>query len=70
MSRQTERMIEPTPAISSRSDTDGIVEQPAATMAVTATKVNKGMGSVAQPVKDGLAVCPVGGVHCLETWKV
>jgi hypothetical protein len=43
VSRITERMIEPTPQVRSRMLTDGIVEQPAATRAATATKVNMGI---------------------------
>jgi hypothetical protein len=49
VSRITERMMQPTPKVSSRMPTDGIVEQPAATRAATATNVN--MGSVCQEVQ-------------------
>ena len=43
VSRITERMMQPTPKVRSRMPTDGIVEQPAATRAATATNVNTGI---------------------------
>lgn len=45
MSRQTERMMQPIPKVRKSRLTDGIVAVPAAMMAATATKVNKGMAS-------------------------
>ena len=43
VSRITERITQPTPKVSRSRLTDGIVEQPAATRAATATKVNMGI---------------------------